>query len=48
MVIKQHYLFSILIISALFSCVPAKKYEELKANQQSCKDENTSLKTLNQ
>ena len=48
MVIKQHYLFSILIISALFSCVPAKKYEELKANQQSCKDENASLKTLNQ
>lgn len=48
MVIKQHYLFSILIISTLFSCVPAKKYEELKANQQSCKDENASLKILNQ
>ncbi len=48
MVIKRHYFFSILIISTLFSCVPAKKYEELKANQQSCKDENASLKTLNQ
>lgn len=48
MVIKRHYFLSILIISTLFSCVPAKKYEELKANQQSCKDENATLKTLNQ
>ena len=48
MVIKRHYFLSILIISTFFSCVPAKKYEELKANQQSCKDENASLKTLNQ
>lgn len=48
MVIKRNYFLSILIISTLFSCVPAKKYEELKANQQSCKDENAALKTLNQ
>ena len=48
MVIKQHYLFSFLIISTLLACVPAKKYEELKANQQSCKDENASLKSINQ
>ena len=48
MVIKQHYLISILIIGSLFSCVPTKKYEELKAKQQSCRDENAVLKAHNQ
>ena len=36
------------MVSMLFSCIPAKKYEELKARQQACRDENSALKTLNQ
>ena len=44
----QQYLFLILITGTLFSCVPAKKYEELKAKQQSCRDENAALKAQNQ
>jgi len=48
MVIRKHYILYILIFASLFSCVPAKKYEELKARQQACKDENSALKAHNQ
>jgi chemotaxis protein MotB len=48
MATKKHYILYALIISTLFSCVPAKKYEELKAKQQSCRDEVSALKVLNQ
>jgi chemotaxis protein MotB len=48
MVIKQYFTLYILIFATLFSCVPAKKYEELKAKQQSCRDENAALKSVNQ
>ncbi len=41
---KQHYIVYFLIIGTLFSCVPAKKYEELKAKQQACNDELAALK----
>lgn len=37
----------ITIISALFACVPAKKYEELKSKQQACAEENEELKSQN-
>lgn len=45
---KQHYLVYFLIIGSLFSCVPAKKYEELKAKQQACNDELAALKAKHQ
>lgn len=45
---KQYYIIYFLIIGTLFSCVPAKKYEELKAKQQACNDELTALKARNQ
>ncbi len=48
MVMKKHYFIYILIIGTFFSCVPAKKYEELKAKQQACRDEVSALKALNQ
>ncbi|MDF1673120.1 MAG: OmpA family protein [Vicingaceae bacterium] len=48
MALKQHYLVYALIGGLLFSCVPAKKYEELKAKQQACADELTALKANNQ
>jgi chemotaxis protein MotB len=48
MATKKHYILYALIISTLFSCVPAKKYEELKVKQQACRDEVSALKTLNQ
>ncbi|PCI98663.1 MAG: cell envelope biogenesis protein OmpA [Flavobacteriales bacterium] len=44
---KQHIIY-ILIVGTLFSCVPAKKYEELKSRQDACRDEISALKTLNQ
>ena len=44
---KQHIVYA-LIIGTLFSCVPARKYEELKARQDACKDEVEALKTHNQ
>jgi len=45
---KQHYILIALVATSLFSCVPAKKYEELKSRQQACRDENSALKGLNQ
>jgi len=41
---KKNFILSISIISILFSCVPARKYEELKIKQQNCSEENTALK----
>ena len=48
MATKKHYILYGLIICSLFSCVPAKKYEELKARQEACRDEVSALKALNQ
>ena len=48
MVIKQHYILYLILAGTLFSCVPAKKYEELKAKQKSCREEVVNLKSLNQ
>lgn len=48
MALKQHYFIYALIGLVLFSCVPAKKYEELKAKQQACADELAALKANNQ
>ena len=45
---KQLYIICSLVMTTLFSCVPAKKYEELKNKQQACMDEKAALKTLNQ
>ena len=41
---KINIAFGILICSTLFSCVPALKYEKLKAQQNECKEENSTLK----
>lgn len=38
---------TILIISSIFSCVPARKYEELNAKYKSCSEENESFRTSN-
>ena len=48
MTVKKQYIIYTLILGTLFSCVPARKYEELKAKQEACRDENSALKTLNQ
>jgi chemotaxis protein MotB len=48
MIVKQHFTLYLLIFATLISCVPAKKYEELKAKQQSCRDANAALKSVNQ
>jgi chemotaxis protein MotB len=48
MALKQHYFIYALIGGLLFSCVPAKKYEELKAKQQACNEELAALKANNQ
>lgn len=48
MKIKKHYIAYILVLGTLFSCVPARKYEELKAKQEACKEENSTLKSRNQ
>lgn len=48
MVLKHHFLLYILLGSVLFSCVPAKKYEELKAKQQACNEELAALKARSQ
>ncbi len=43
---KNKNLFLVLItISLLSACVPARKYEELKAKQKACTEENAALKT---
>ena len=48
MSIKKHHIVYSLILGTFFSCVPAKKYEELKSKQEACKTENAALKTQNQ
>lgn len=48
MATRKHYILYTLILTTLFSCVPAKKYEELKAKQEACRDEVSALKALNQ
>lgn len=48
MKVKKHYIVYILVLGTLFSCVPARKYEELKAKQDACKEENAFLKSQNQ
>ncbi|MCO6499197.1 MAG: OmpA family protein [Vicingus serpentipes] len=41
---KKNFIVAISVISILFSCVPARKYEELKSKQQNCSEENAALK----
>lgn len=48
MLFKKHYLTIAVASSLLFSCVPAKKYNELKAKQEACADELAALKANNQ
>ena len=48
MILKRNYLLYLLISSLLFSCIPAKKYEELKSKQQACAEELAALKAQNQ
>lgn len=48
MKVKKQYIVYILVLGTLFSCVPARKYEELKAKQDACKEENATLKSQNQ
>ena len=48
MKVKKHYIVYILVLGTLFSCVPARKYEELKAKQDACKEEIAFLKSQNQ
>ncbi|MCB0401332.1 MAG: OmpA family protein [Flavobacteriales bacterium] len=48
MVLKHHFLLYVLVVFTLFSCVPAKKYEELKAKQQACNEELAALKARSQ
>lgn len=45
---KQLSIIAILCTGVLFSCVPARKYEELKAKQTACLEENSALKAQNQ
>ncbi|MGB0887333.1 MAG: OmpA family protein [Vicingaceae bacterium] len=45
--LKQNIIY-LLILGTLFSCVPARKYEELKARQDACQKEAGNLKALNQ
>lgn len=45
---KQLSIIAILCAGVLFSCVPARKYEELKAKQTACLEENSALKAQNQ
>ena len=48
MKVKKHYIAYIIVLGTFFSCVPARKYEELKAKKDTCKEENTTLKSQNQ
>lgn len=48
MTIKQNSILATLCLTVLFSCVPARKYEELKSKQTACLDENSALKAQNQ
>ncbi len=40
--------FVFIILSFLYSCVPARKYEDLNAKRQQCEKENSDLKAENQ
>jgi chemotaxis protein MotB len=44
---KQAIIYTLLFVT-LFSCVPARKYEELKTRQDACREEVAGLKSLNQ
>lgn len=46
--LKKQAILYILLLATLFSCVPARKYEELKARQNTCRDQLEALKTLTQ
>jgi len=48
MLFKKHYFTIAIASSLLFSCVPAKKYNELKAKQEACTEELAALKANNQ
>ncbi len=48
MTLRKHYLLYVLVATTIFSCIPAKKYEELKAKQQACSEELAALKANNQ
>lgn len=42
-----YYVVAITVISSIFSCVPARKYEELNTKYKSCSEENENLKNSN-
>ena len=42
-----YYVVAITVISSIFSCVPARKYEELNAKYKSCSEENESFRASN-
>ncbi len=46
--LKNISLVSVILISILFSCVPARQYQELKEKNQKCEDERISLKDRNE
>jgi len=48
MTLKKQSIVAILCAGVLFSCVPARKYEELKSKQSACLEENNTLKAQNQ
>jgi chemotaxis protein MotB len=48
MTLKKQSIVAILCAGVLFSCVPARKYEELKSKQTACFEENNTLKSQNQ
>ena len=48
MTLKHQSIIAILCAGVLFSCVPARKYEELKSKQTACLEENSALKAQNQ
>jgi chemotaxis protein MotB len=41
---KKKYLLGLIVIATLSSCVPARKYEDLKAKSQQCEEELLALK----
>ncbi len=48
MVLRKNFIAYLFLGVTLFSCIPAKKYEELKAKQQACAEELAALKAQNQ
>lgn len=45
---RTHWMIVALCSTLIFACVPAKKYEELKASQEKCEKENEKLKSEQQ